>query len=1235
MAGEDYSLKTKVEADVTNFEKGMNKAEKSLKGFSDKLADNINRLGKKGLVGSIANVTLAMQGLTKSFGTVVKFAKDVGEAINECTEAYKTQVIAERALDTAIQNNPFISGESSKALKQFASEMQKVSNYGDEELIPMMTNLVSLGRTESETMQIMSVAMDMSAGMGISLDTAITQLNATLNGNIGRLGQQNAELKGLTEEELKQGRAIEILGEKFKGLSGATADTSKQLKNIKGDFKEALGQFTLPSSDLWNKFWTGFYTKGIEAINKINAFMDSQIIGKKLANAITEQIARINPADIGGRVDYTRSVLKVIGDDELEALKNYLSGLKQLNAEQEIILKRIKAEEDSRYQSTLNAKAEAEKAKERADAEAKVTAELQKQEEISKKKTDWSSKLLDQRIEMLETERDRAMQYAEEEGAETYSIWVDYNNKILELKLERLEKEKEKALAEEGLTADDKVAIEEYYSGETKKIYNDLGDYKKKKKEDEKKDEKSKFALMVEYAKQYAERIKNIFSKIGNTIKDVFSKVTSFVKNVFDKTKNIFTKLFDFNIDDALTALLKVEDAILTFFVETLPKLPQFFESAFSSVLTLIQTLINSIDWDNVKNNLDSIIKTFVTYAPQIVSGIVEIFTNLVTTISTVLVENAPEIVSAIGEMFFTILEALPGLISNFLNVAGTYLSEIGKYITDNSEKLSKDLSDIVKSIVEGISNFIESGGWRNVLSALLTIQNAIQNAITDNLDEIVNTIIEALPDLVDMLIKSIVSASKAMEKVIKPIIKLVLAVIEAIIDVLLSDEVLDAGIEAGMAIMDAIFDELIPRLAKLIPKLIVKIIAFIVKNLPKLVKAMVKGIIKSFTQVNWGQVISDIFTGFIDAIKDLFGIHSPSTLFESFGTYMVEGLVAGLKGISESVMIILQPLVDLVKGLFDGLFNAITEPINKVVDSFTKINELGFETLKETLKTLVDLFTNLSELTFTSIIDLSKMGFDTLIKVLETVSNLFTDISKISFDGLNKSLDSLLGFLKDISKISFTAIVDLAKVSFDGLNNTLNSILSALKDITKISFKTLTDSLNIIKDVLKIISDTATGIIQISFDGFNNGIKAVGESIARITDSVTDLVKALGELAKTATEAVNALNPLQGGGGNNNNTFEGWDLFDPLHIFPGHAIGTNNAQKGLAIVGEAGPELVRFNGGEQVLNSHNTQKALEGMGGTVVNQNVTFNNLQDTSAFAMIQQLKQYNRQMAINGVI
>jgi hypothetical protein len=87
-------------------------------------------------------------------------------------------------------------------------------------------------------------------------------------------------------------------------------------------------------------------------------------------------------------------------------------------------------------------------------------------------------------------------------------------------------------------------------------------------------------------------------------------------------------------------------------------------------------------------------------------------------------------------------------------------------------------------------------------------------------------------------------------------------------------------------------------------------------------------------------------------------------------------------------------------------------------------------------------------------------------------------------------------------------------------------------------------------------------------------------------------------------------------------------------HI-PKLATGTDNARRGLALVGEAGPELVRFNGGEQVLNNRNTQKALAGIGNSGNTFNVNFYETKDTTAYAMMSQLKQYNRQMAINGVI
>jgi len=88
-------------------------------------------------------------------------------------------------------------------------------------------------------------------------------------------------------------------------------------------------------------------------------------------------------------------------------------------------------------------------------------------------------------------------------------------------------------------------------------------------------------------------------------------------------------------------------------------------------------------------------------------------------------------------------------------------------------------------------------------------------------------------------------------------------------------------------------------------------------------------------------------------------------------------------------------------------------------------------------------------------------------------------------------------------------------------------------------------------------------------------------------------------------------------------------------NVFSGYANGTQNATSGLHLVGEAGPELVRFRGGEQVLNASETRSMLENAGGNTNNFNVTFNNMQDTSAYAMMNQLREYNREMAINGVI
>lgn len=1005
----DYNISAEITADASGFESGIKKAQKASKNLSKSVSGVIQGLGKSGLVGALGAVGLATGGVVTVLNAVTKVAKKVAQTIDECSQAYRIQYQAEVALATAVNNNPYVDGTATKRLKEFASEMQRVSDVGDEQMLPMMADLIAKGRTEEETMQIMKVALDMSAGGAMSLETAITQLNATLNGNVGRLGQQNAELKDLTEEELKQGKAVEILGEKYKGLSKATADSQKQLKNAVGDLKENMGQIFEQALAPMRKFFTEVITNLNNSITK----------SRELKSSMKEVFGDEGDVNLGASTDALNTAFTEILHKQQEVSKNYRQYIQlygkyidvstdetalsyqSQNTTLENQLKEISEELNKRRKESEEEKKRLAQA--RADEEAQK--ELEKQKELRAKElvleNEWADKLFAIRLENLEATREKELENEKLTQEEREAIVDFYGEQILAMKIKQLEKEREEALKQENLTEDSRRSINLYYENRITNAKKDEEEkrlkLKKKEVKEEKKEEKSKFEIMLEYAKQYAKQVASVFKNI-----------VSNVKNIFSKAGNIFMKIIEFNPDEALDNLLKFEDAILTFFVETLPKLPAFFKSAMQSIIVLIDTVLNVLDFD------------------------------------------------AITEI----------------------------------------VSEIFETIISAITKWVGSGGWKKLLDAFLKLQQMIENIIADNLPAIVDTIVAMLPDLEDTLSKSIVSASKTLGKIAKPLFKVIIAVIMTLLELLNDDDVIDAMVDAIGELVGGLFEAIIEMLPQFLSKTAPKIIKMVIRSLVKLpieiANSILKGLISAFAKTNWGQVVKDIFTGFIDGIKDLFGIHSPSTLFESFGEYMIEGLILGIQGMADALNSVLQPIYNLVVNIFGQIGNIITSSIS------------------------------------------------------------------VSFSGLT----SLLG-------------------------------------------------------------------------GINSGI-------AQITNSVANLINSLANLISTANQAVSALNPLSGGssgGGGSTATRVATailtgGLSELPHLF-GFANGSQNVPKGLSIVGEAGPELVNFRGGEQVLNNRNTNKALAEMGRGTNNFNVTFNNMQDTTAFAMIQQLKNYNRQMAINGIM
>lgn len=371
----DKNVNIKIKSDTKDAKKNI-----------DNLTSSLNKLGKDAKNDSVSKLgdawkrtskTIKGAGLGAVIAAEVKLLKQELQAIKDTAEAFNVQLKAETKLAQAAKNNPYMDGTGVNRLKEFASSLQSISDYGDEELIPMMTELVATGRTEAQVMDIMSASIDVAAGTGKNLQSVVEMLNKSYTGELGELTQLSGATKNLTKEELQSGAAVKILAEQYKGISEeATKATgsAKQLAMAQGDLAENWGKITKPAYDSWNNFWLRQTKKGQQFAESLNAALEraSQtwvIGGGRRANKdfVSDTLKNANEAGkAGNRRLYLEDVASAQNDEFLKNAINYLDRLKKRKAEETELLNILKEEQQWREKKVQNEQADAKAAQEAA-----------------------------------------------------------------------------------------------------------------------------------------------------------------------------------------------------------------------------------------------------------------------------------------------------------------------------------------------------------------------------------------------------------------------------------------------------------------------------------------------------------------------------------------------------------------------------------------------------------------------------------------------------------------------------------------------------------------------------------------------------------------------------------------------------------------------------------------------------------------------------------------------------
>ena len=298
-----------------------------------------------------------------------------------------------------------------------------------------------------------------------------------------------------------------------------------------------------------------------------------------------------------------------------------------------------------------------------------------------------------------------------------------------------------------------------------------------------------------------------------------------------------------------------------------------------------------------------------------------------------------------LGELlpgFSTLMDGISGLVSG--------QEDAGEKVAEGITNVVETISKVLPKIVEVVGNLIPK-----LIPVVGEILTSVSQALLDNLPTIISGILKLLPGLLKAVVMIIEGIIKALPDIIlilaEMLPELLPTIIEAILEIIpmLIDNLplfIKAGIQLIVGLAEGILKS-IPKVLEIIPKLISSIFNFF-KQVPSMMKEVGGNLIKGLWNgiANIGSWVIDRIKGLgktiLNAVKGIFGIHSPSTEFAIIGKYNMLGLEKGMEDMAPEIQKDIDGMFDLSPSMASSMNNTLSPIVNVYNDINMKQDSLG-----------------------------------------------------------------------------------------------------------------------------------------------------------------------------------------------------------------------------------------------------------------------------------------------------
>ena len=225
-------------------------------------------------------------------------------AVTATIQAFGQQEMVLQKLSAAVRTNGGNVSEVLPIMQQFASDIQAITTYGDEQVHSMMAMATSMGVNSGQMDIVMRSAIGLSTALGMDVTTATKAAASAIQGKTGMLQEYIPSLVKCKTEEEKLAQ-VQRLSESGFAQAEAAANTLdgklKQAANAWGDLQEVMGEAFAPTV----KAVAGLI-KGICALLTENA-----AVTKTLTIALTSCAVGFAFTKVGGLANVAKMILGV------------------------------------------------------------------------------------------------------------------------------------------------------------------------------------------------------------------------------------------------------------------------------------------------------------------------------------------------------------------------------------------------------------------------------------------------------------------------------------------------------------------------------------------------------------------------------------------------------------------------------------------------------------------------------------------------------------------------------------------------------------------------------------------------------------------------------------------------------------------------------------------------------------------------------------------------------------